>query len=50
MLISELAGVSVFWLAVKTIPGLFECVGYLFGISVAYFALDALFQRRRGQM
>ena len=50
MLISELAGVSVFWLAVKTIPGLFECVGYLFGISVAYFAFDALFRHRQGQM
>jgi hypothetical protein len=43
MLISELALVSFFWLGVQTIPGLFEFVGYLFGILLAYFAFDVIF-------
>jgi len=45
MFISELAMLSVFWLQIQTIPGLFECVGYLFGILSAYFAIEAFFQR-----
>jgi hypothetical protein len=49
MLISELAVVGVFWFGVQTIPGLFELLGYLFGILLAYYALDVFFQRRRGQ-
>ena len=49
MLISELAVVGVFWFGMQTIPGLFEFVGYLFGILLAYYALDVFFQRRRGQ-
>ena len=49
MLISEIAVVGVFWFGVQTIPGLFELVGYLFGILLAYYALDVFFQRRRGQ-
>ena len=49
MLISELAVIGVFWFGVQTIPGLFEFVGYLFGILLAYYALDVFFNRRRGQ-
>ena len=49
MLISELAVVGVFWFGVQTIPGLFEFLGYLFGILLAYYALDVFFQRRKGE-
>ena len=50
MLIAELAVVGVFWFwLVNDSPGLFEFLGHLFGILLAYYALDGFFQRRRGQ-
>jgi hypothetical protein len=41
MLISELVNLSIFWYVVQILPGLLESVGYLFGILLASFMLDA---------
>gem|GEM_PF-1812494 len=41
MLISSLMALTMFWYAVQSFPGLFEATGFVFGILVAFFTLDA---------
>jgi hypothetical protein len=45
MLISSLVMLGVLWHAVRTLPGFLESVGYVFGILLASFMLDAGVQR-----
>jgi hypothetical protein len=45
MLISGLVMLGILWHAVRTLPGFLESVGYMFGILLASFMLDARFQR-----
>ena len=45
MLISGLVMLGILWHAVRTLPGFLESVGYVFGILLASFMLDAGFQR-----
>jgi hypothetical protein len=41
MVFSGLVFLSVFWHLVRSVPGLFESLGYLFGILLGSFTLDA---------
>jgi hypothetical protein len=45
MLISSLVMLGILWHAVRTLPGFLESVGYVFGILLASFMLDACFPR-----
>jgi hypothetical protein len=45
MLISSLVMLGIFWHAVRTLPGFLESAGYVFGILLASFMLDACFPR-----
>jgi hypothetical protein len=45
MLISSLIMLGVLWHAVRILPGFLESVGYVFGIFLGSFMLDAGFQR-----
>jgi hypothetical protein len=42
-MISSLFAVGILWHVVQTIPGLLESVGYVYGILLASFSLDALY-------
>jgi hypothetical protein len=41
MFVSGLIFLSLFWHLVRSVPGLFESLGYLFGILLGSFTLDA---------
>jgi hypothetical protein len=41
MIFSGLVLLSVFWHLLRSVPGLFESLGYLFGILLGSFTLDA---------
>ena len=41
-MIASLFALGVFWHAVQNVPGLLESVGYVYGILLASFSLDAL--------
>ena len=43
MVVSGLVFISVFWHLLRSVPGLFESLGYLFGILLGSFTLDACF-------
>jgi hypothetical protein len=45
MFISGLIFLSVFWHLVRSVPGLFESLGYLFGILVGSFTINACIER-----
>jgi hypothetical protein len=45
MFMSGLLVLGVFWHLVRSVPGLFESLGYLFGILMGCFTLEACFQR-----
>jgi hypothetical protein len=41
MVVSALIFLSFFWHLVRSVPGLFESLGYVFGILLGSFTLDA---------
>jgi hypothetical protein len=41
-MISSLFLIGILWHVVQTVPGLLESIGYLYGIVLASFSLDAL--------
>jgi hypothetical protein len=45
MLISSLVTLSLLWHLVQTLPGLLESLGYVAGLLLASFLMDANFQR-----
>jgi hypothetical protein len=45
MFFSGLVLLSLFWHLLRSVPGLFESLGYLFGILLGSFTLDACFRR-----
>jgi hypothetical protein len=44
MLISSLITLGILWHVVQIVPGFLESIGYVFGILVASFMLDACFR------
>ena len=48
MLISNLVAATVLWYFVQSFPGILDALGYLFGILLATFMVDACLQRDRG--
>lgn len=47
MLVSNLVALTALWYAVHSFPGVIESVGYLFGIFIAGFTIDAYMQNNR---
>jgi hypothetical protein len=45
MLISSLITLGILWHVVQSLPGFLESAGYVFGILLASFSLDACLQR-----
>jgi hypothetical protein len=45
MLISSLITLGILWHVVQIVPGFLESVGYVFGMLLASFMLDACFRR-----
>jgi len=41
-MIADLLTIAMWWHAVQTYPGLFEAVGYVYGILAACFTLEAV--------
>jgi hypothetical protein len=44
MLISSLITLGILWHVVQIVPGFLESIGYVFGILVASFMIDACFR------
>jgi hypothetical protein len=42
-MISSILALGILWHVIQTIPGLLESVGYIYGILMASFSLDALY-------
>ena len=41
-MIADFLTLGIWWHAIQAYPGLFEAVGYFYGILVAYFSINAL--------